>query len=107
MKLDVKYWQRYLGLDHWKITTIKISRNQVCDENCRTGLSFVGVIPDHENLHAEIYHTRKMTAEDIVHELLHVKYPKWTEDQVNHKTDKILQDKRISRRKSVKVTLKK
>ena len=71
---------------------MKISTRQVSDENLKTGLSFVGVVPDHERRHAEIFHTRKMTAEDIVHELLHVKYPHWSEDQVNLRTDKILQN---------------
>ena len=68
MKGKIKYWQRYLGIEHWKITTVKISTRQVSDENIKTGLSFVGVVPDHERRHAEIFHTRKMTAEDIVHE---------------------------------------
>jgi hypothetical protein len=39
---------------------------------------------------AVIYHDRDLTEEDIVHELLHVKYPDWTEDQVNLETDKLL-----------------
>ena len=90
MKGEIKYWQRYLGIEHWKVTTVKISKGQVSDEHCRTGLSFVGVVPNHELLQAEIFHTRKMTSEDIVHELLHVKYPHWSEDQVNNRTEKIL-----------------
>jgi gamma-glutamylcyclotransferase (GGCT)/AIG2-like uncharacterized protein YtfP len=91
MKNIIKYWQRYLGIEHWKVTTIKISTTQVSDEHCATGLTFVGVVPDHAQLHAEIYHTRKMTAEDIIHELLHVKHPQWSEAQVNRRTEKILQ----------------
>ena len=90
MRNDIKYWQHYLGIEQWSVTTIKISKEQVSDEHCRTGLSFVGVVPYHDTKQAEIYHTRTMSDEDIVHELLHVKHPLWSEEQVNLKTKKIL-----------------
>jgi len=30
-----------------------------------------------------LYHDRDLTERDVIHELLHVRYPDWTEDQVN------------------------
>ena len=41
-------------------------------------------------MQAMIYHDRSLTDEYVVHELLHVKYPKWSEDQVNIETEKLL-----------------
>jgi hypothetical protein len=35
---------------------------------------------------------RPLTEEDIVHELLHVKYNNWSEDQVNKETEKLLKE---------------
>ena len=51
---------------------------------------FVGIMPSKDALHATIFHDRKLTEEDIIHELLHVKYPDWSEDQVNEETEILL-----------------
>ena len=37
-----------------------------------------------------IYHDRSLTDNYVVHELLHVKYPDWTENQVNTETERLL-----------------
>ena len=51
---------------------------------------YVGVQVDRDTHIATIYHDRDLTEEDIIHELLHVKYPDWSEDQVNKQTEKWL-----------------
>ncbi|HXG07725.1 MAG TPA: hypothetical protein VNI77_10425 [Nitrososphaera sp.] len=77
----------------YTITVERISLFQVSDDYCAVGHSLVGVESDHRKKKACIYYTRRLTEEDIVHELLHVRYPLWTEEQVNIATGKILPSK--------------
>jgi len=83
-------WLKKLELTDWTITLESLNNEQVvCDcppEDCY----FIGVKYDLDNKHAIIYHDRDLTEEDIVHELLHVKNPFWSEDQVNIETEKLL-----------------
>jgi hypothetical protein len=83
-------WQCRLRLDSYTVTTERVSIFQVADDFCRVGNSFVGVLMDHAARTAVIYHTRLLCEEDIVHELLHVCYPSWSEDEVNKRTDALL-----------------
>ena len=82
-------WLKKLELD-WIIITESISRDQViCDcppEDCY----FIGIDYNLKTKKAVIYYDRALTEEDIVHELLHVKYPEWSEDQVNKETKNLL-----------------
>ena len=50
---------------------------------------FVGIEIDKENKAGTIYHDRELTEADIIHELLHVKYPNKSEDWIN-KTENII-----------------
>lgn len=84
-------WQRRLGLESYSITAERLSVFQVADDFCSVGNSLVGVCADHDAKTAVIYHTRGLRQEDIVHELLHVRFPSWSEEQVNEKTAELLQ----------------
>ena len=72
----------------------RINRHQVMDERGRRGCGLVGVVYNEET--ARICHTRALIAEDLVHELLHVAHPSWTEDQVVSETNRLLASARGS-----------
>jgi hypothetical protein len=63
-----------------RVDTERISRFQVTDERSTPGCGLIGVVFDAH--HATIYHTRVLTAEDVLHELLHVAHPDWSEAAV-------------------------
>jgi hypothetical protein len=86
----IALWQRRLGLEGYAITAERLSVFQVADDFCSVGNSLVGVCADHAAKTAVIYHTRRLRQEDVVHELLHVRFPSWSEGQVNEKTAEIL-----------------
>tara|TARA_Y100000385_G_scaffold133333_1_gene138467 strand:- start:182 stop:469 length:288 start_codon:yes stop_codon:yes gene_type:complete len=78
-------WIDVLGLKGWTISTEAISKKAVdyADDVPIEDRYFVGIMPSEDALHATIFHDRKLTERDIIHELLHVRYPEWTEEQVN------------------------
>ena len=88
----IQKWKTKLELSDWSISTIRIEPDQVvCDcppEDCY----FVGIYYIGSEKKGLIYHDRPLTEEDVVHELLHVKYPDWSEDQVNAETEKLLKE---------------
>lgn len=88
--LVINQWQHKLQIKHYQVTCERISPLQVCDDYLQRGHEFVGVCTDHANHTACLYHTRKLQTADIIHELLHVKYPHLTEDQVNRETNRWL-----------------
>ena len=88
----IKKWQDYLDLNDWKITTNEIEKEQVMyDEDVtEDDRYFIGVETNNNVKSAVIYHDRDLYDEAVVHELLHVKYPKWSEEKVNKETDNIM-----------------
>lgn len=82
-------WQKILSLDDWMIVTEPIEPESVMyDSECPVeDRYYVGVqtkqLPGFNKKMATIYHDRELTERHIIHELLHVKYPEWTEEQVN------------------------
>lgn len=88
----IEKWKRILSLDSWSITTESIDPDAVMyDDSCgNEDRYYIGVSADHNNKIAIIYHDRQLTEEDVVHELLHVSFPDWSEDQVNLETEKLL-----------------
>jgi hypothetical protein len=86
----IKDWIKKLELTDWTITLESLDNEQVlCDcppEDCY----FIGVYYDSDVKDAVIYHDRNLREEDVVHELLHVKYSDWSEDQVNKETERLL-----------------
>src|ERR1051326_3105827 len=85
--LAVEHWRAALGVTH-PVRLEGIGYRQVTDERGAPGCSLVGVVTDDHG--ACIYHTRALTLEDIVHELLHVAHPAWTEEAVIRETDRLL-----------------
>jgi hypothetical protein len=83
----VQWWRRALGVRQ-RVRLERVDPFQVTDERRVPGCSLVGVCHDSES--ACIYHTRALTAEDIVHELLHVREPDWSEDRVAAGTTRLL-----------------
>ena len=79
-------WQNRLGLQDYKILTSKISNEQVVyPSDCEKEFVGVCIVGDE----ATIYHTRDLTEEDIIHELLHVKYPSVDHDWINSETERL------------------
>jgi hypothetical protein len=82
-------WQKILSLEDWTIVTEPIEPDSVTyDADCPIeDRYYVGVhtkhLPGFNKQIATIYHDRALTERDVIHELLHVRYPHWTEDQVN------------------------
>jgi hypothetical protein len=72
-------WREYLEISQ-VVRTERIDRFQVTDERGRPGAGLIGVVFDAH--HASIYHTRTLTPEDVLHELLHVAHPTWSEAAV-------------------------
>lgn len=88
---EIEYWQSVLGLWAWKIRCTSISEMQVIDDlyGDRPGHEFVGVVIDEQLKIANIYHTRHLMKDDIIHELLHVRFQCWTEEEVVVWTNKL------------------
>lgn len=75
----IALWGRRLRVRQ-HVRHVRSSRFQVTDERGRPGAGLIGVVVDERT--ATIYHTRVLTAEGIVHELLHVACPDWSEARV-------------------------
>lgn len=88
----IRRWIDILELEGWDIVSMSIDRQSVVyDDECpNEDRYFVGIMSSRDSMSATIFHDRPLTEEDVVHELLHVKYPDWSEDQVNIETQKIL-----------------
>jgi len=81
----IQYWKLFLGINEWEILCESISEMQVVDalDNNTFGHEFVGISINFKLKQGIIHHTRKLEEDDIIHELLHVRYPKWSEQKVN------------------------
>ena len=80
----INKWQALLGISDWVILCERISEDQVVDELEQNshGHEFVGIHIDFTNQIGTIYHTRELKVDDIVHELLHVRFQSWSEEKV-------------------------
>lgn len=90
----IHIWMNALGLSEWIIATEAIDEKAVVYEESvpESDQYFVGIQIDRVKKKACIYHDRLLNEEDILHELLHVKNPDWSEDQVNAETEKLLKE---------------
>lgn len=79
-------WARVLRIPY-RVRLERASTLHVTNEQGRPGCSLVGVVWDAWT--ACICHTRCLSEEDIVHELLHVAFLHWSEDRVVEQTDRI------------------
>ena len=101
----IEYWKTEFGLKSWRIVCEPISIFQVSDEFCRVGNQLVGIVIDFPGLTATIHHTRELKEEDVIHELLHVRYPSWCEDQVNKKMNECKNRRKNNERKQTATNL--
>jgi len=83
----IAYWRARLGITR-PVRLERVRRCQVTGADGRRGCTLVGVVLDWDG--ATIYHTRPLTTEDVVHELLHVAHPDWSEAQVLDETERLL-----------------
>ena len=81
----INKWQSRLNLKEWSFPIQEIQPTQVTyDNDCPVkDRYFIGIEIDKENKIGTIYHDRELTEADIIHELLHVKYPNKSEDWIN------------------------
>ena len=89
--LALEDWRRALEIP-LPVRLERVRREQVSDHRGRRGCSLVGVVTYAEE--GCIYHTRALMAEDLVHELLHIRRPDWSEQQVVDETDRLLREVR-------------
>jgi hypothetical protein len=84
MKL-INKWQSLLELTDWSFPIEAISSDQVMyDDDCPIeDRYFIGVEIDIENKIGTIHHDRELKEADVIHELLHVRYPEKSEKWVN------------------------
>ena len=82
-------WQELLNISDWVIECESIAEMQVTDalEGNSPGHEFVGIGINFNDKIGIIYHTRSLLEDDIIHELLHVRYPEWSEEKVNFWTE--------------------
>ncbi|WP_111307881.1 hypothetical protein [Confluentibacter sediminis] len=85
-------WQSLFDIQHWTITYESIDEMQVLDDlkGDMPGHEFVGIAIDFANKTGVIYHTRPLQEDDIIHELLHVRFPDWSEQKVNYWTNLLI-----------------
>jgi len=79
------YWCEVLGLDGHRVEVEVISPNQVTDEKGETGAHLVGGRRITEDS-IVIFTTRRLREDDVVHELLHVRFPEMSEGEVRSET---------------------
>lgn len=96
--IKVQIWQALLDIPHWNILCEPIDEMQVMDDlnGDFPGHEFVGIAIDFVNRSGIIYHTRTLQDDDIVHELLHVRFPEWSEQTVNYWTDLIVEESEVN-----------
>ena len=86
----IEKWKKILELDDWNITTEAIRTEQVTYPDDLELKEFVGISINSNNKSGIISHTRPLTDFDVVHELLHCKWPTMSEDAINHATNNII-----------------
>jgi hypothetical protein len=86
LAMVIAAWREFFEISQM-LHTERISPLQVTDENGRAGCALIGVTFD--SVSATIYHTRALTTEDLIHELLHVAHPHWSEANVVHETERL------------------
>ena len=88
----ISKWKNRFELNNLEIKTEKIDpKSVVYPDDCQgEDRFFIGISFNKATSTAIIYHDRPLTEEDIVHELLHVKHPEWSEEQVNSETKRLL-----------------
>jgi len=79
----IRDWQKILKITDWNISTKRILPEQIVYNGEDY---FIGISRDFDKKEAIIHHDVDLTEEAIVHELLHVAYPKKDEVWVTKET---------------------
>lgn len=81
---QIDHWKTVFGITDWDIICTVIDEMQVIDiwEGETPGHEFVGIERNFSTRTGIIYHTRPLEEDDIIHELLHIRYPEWSEEKV-------------------------
>jgi len=87
-KKAISRWQDKLSISDWNITTEEIDTKQVVYNGEDY---FIGISRNFDEKTAVIHHDIDLDDEAIVHELLHVRYPKKNEEEIVAMTSQILQ----------------
>ena len=74
----IDLWKHKLGLSDWSVTTTRIEPEQILYNGEKY---FIGIYRDFSRKEAIIYHDIALTEKDIVHELLHIVFPKQNHDE--------------------------
>jgi hypothetical protein len=80
VSLTISKWQVYFGIDEWKISTERIDPDAVSIDYNGHGY-FIGILRDFDGKKATIYHDIELDEESIIHELLHIVFPKPNPDE--------------------------
>lgn len=80
--------QEVLGILDYTVNFERITKAQVDAEDGNREM--VGICFDSNDKTASIYHTRDLTSEDIVHELVHLAHPAFTEQEVRIATTDLM-----------------
>jgi hypothetical protein len=93
----LEYWQNLLELNHWKIRLISIDPDQVTYDSDvpEEDRYFIGIKRDYDTFTADLYYDRELKDEDVIHELLHVRFPNWSEEEINDITKIIIKNERV------------
>lgn len=88
----IKRWALFLELTEWSIEVTPIFPEQVL-YNADVPYAdryFIGIHREEETKEATIFYDRNMSEEDILHELIHLRYPLYTEEEVNTYCNELL-----------------
>ena len=93
----IEEWKSLLQISDWEITCQSISEMQVVDalQGNTPGHEFVGIAIDFDKRKGTIFHTRQLFEDDIIHELLHIRFPDWSEEEVNFWTNLLMKRARV------------
>jgi hypothetical protein len=88
----IEHWKSLFEITDWDINCEPISAMQVVDalKGNTPGHEFVGISINFEKRKGTIFHTRELNEDDIIHELLHVRFPTWSENEVNFWMDLLI-----------------
>ncbi|MDO8486772.1 MAG: hypothetical protein Q7S45_00550 [Candidatus Curtissbacteria bacterium] len=84
----VLFWREALRLERYVVQVVAVDPMQVTNENGNAGAALVGGMVDGEIV--RIYTTRRLKEDDIIHELLHFRYPQESEEEVRRMTEEML-----------------
>tara|TARA_R110000751_G_scaffold68829_1_gene139978 strand:+ start:134 stop:460 length:327 start_codon:yes stop_codon:yes gene_type:complete len=76
----IKKWQHIFRIKDWDITT-KLLDTETVSVEYNGHKYFVGIERNFDTKKATIYHDRELKEEDVIHELLHIVFPKPQDDE--------------------------